>query len=606
MPQLWSNFPSRLRATLATTPKLLRLVWQASPLWFLAVLGITALTSLLPVGWLYINKLIVDWLALLPTETPAPLRQLVILVALRFGLALVRSVLGELQPYVSQVLGDRFSLHASQKLLQQSIRLDLSHYESSQFHEALSRAQQSGSSYPVRALNNFITILGQSINLVGVIGLLIRFNALMVGLLFLSTLPTLGVGVAYSNKGFALMRKKTFSSRLAGYFQGLLIQQNFAKEIRLYNLGAHFLRRWQHISQEQQQEMQGLALKRAIARFQIGIIPSLGFYGAYSWVIVQTVRSQITLGDFTLYSGAFSQAQSLLTSLLENLSTTYEANLYVAQYLEFLQLRPSIVSPAQPSPFPPRLQQGITFNKVCFSYPGAARPTLTQITLTLSAGENVALVGVNGVGKTTLVKLLTRLYDATAGEIHIDGIPIEQFAVTDLRRNIAVLFQDFAHYQLSVRDNISLGSLDANDDFDRIVQAARSAGIHDWIESLPQGYETKLGNLYPKGRNLSGGQWQKIGLARAFMSSAQILILDEPTAALDAIAEFELFNQFRQLTAGRTTLFTSHRFSSVRLADRILVLDNGRIVEAGTHQTLMESAGIYAEMFRLQAEGYQP
>jgi ATP-binding cassette subfamily B protein len=601
----WANLSSQLWTTLATTPRLLRLVWQAAPMWLLATLFLTVLTSLLPVGWLYINKLIVDWLALLPTETPSPVRQLVVLVALRFGMALLRSVLSELHPYVSQVLGDRFSLYASQKLLLQSIRLDLSHYESSQFHEALSRAQQSGSSYPVRALNNFITILGQGLNLVGVIGLLIQFNALMVGLLFLSTLPTLGVGVAYSNKGFALMRKKTFSSRLASYFQGLLIQQNTAKEVRLYNLGTYFLHRWQHISQEQQKEMQGLSLNRAIARFQIGIIPSVGFYAAYSWVIVQTVRSQITLGDFTLYSGAFSQAQSLLTSLLENLSTTYEANLYVAQYLEFLELRPSITSPVHPVPFPPQLRKGIEFNDVCFTYPSSAHPTLTHINLTLHAGENVALVGVNGVGKTTLVKLLTRLYDVTEGEIKIDGVPIQQFAVDDLRHNIAVLFQDFAQYKLSIRENISFGNLEAGKDFDCIIQAARLAGIHDWIESLPNGYDTKLGNLYPKGRNLSGGQWQKIGLARAFMSSAKILILDEPTAALDAIAEFELFNQFRQLTAGRTTLFTSHRFSSVRLADRIIVLDQGCIVEIGSHQELMDTAGVYAEMFRLQAEGYQ-
>lgn len=595
----------RLWVTLSTTPKLLHLVWQATPRWLLFSLGVTIIGALLPVAWLYVNKLIIDYLVTSVRESSISWNMLIILIAGRFGLALLKSGIGELQPYVAQILGDQFSLYTSQKLLEQSIQLDLEHYESAQFQEALSRAQQSGSSYPVRAFNNFTAILGQSINLIGVLGLLIQFNAVMVGLLFLTSLPPLMVGVNFSNKGFAFMRKQTLNNRLASYLQGLLTQQQVAKEVRLFNLGPHLLQQWKQISLDHHQEMQGLMLQRTEARFRIGLLPSLGFYAAYVWVIIQTVRSRITLGDFTMYSGAFSQAQGLLASLIENISTAYEANLYVSQYLEFLALRPKITSPALPIPFPSQLTQGICIENVSFTYPDAPKPTLRDINITIYPGESIALVGVNGVGKTTLVKLLTRLYDTEQGSITIDGIALQSFDVSELRQKIAVLFQDFAHYKFSIADNIGFGDVRAMHNHDRIVEAARAAGIDDWIESLPNGYDTKLGNLFPKGQELSGGQWQKIGLARAFMSQAPILILDEPTAAMDAIAEFELFERFRQLTQGRTTLFTSHRFSSVRLADRIMVLDQGHILELGNHDELIEQDGLYAHMFRLQAEGYQ-
>lgn len=595
----------RLWVTFSTTPKLLHLVWQASPKWLLLSVSITIVGSLLPVAWLYVNKLVIDYLATSIREESIAWNMLAVLVGARLGLAILRSGLSEFQPYVAQILGDQFSLFTNQQLLEQSLRLDLEHYESAKSQEALSRAQQSGSSYPVRAFNNFTAILGQSINLIGVLGLLIQFNAVIVGLLFLTSLPPLRVGVAFSNKGFAFMRKQTLNSRLSSYLQGLLTQQQVAKEVRLYNLGPYLLRQWHRISLNHHHEMQELMFQRTAARFQIGLLPSLGFYAAYVWVIIQTVKSRITLGDFTMYSGAFSQAQGLLSSLVENISTAYEANLYVSQYLEFLALQPKVKNPANPIPFPHKLTQGICFKNVKFTYPEGIRPTLNDINITIHPGEHIALVGINGVGKTTLVKLLTRLYDTDEGTITIDGIALQSFDLFDLRQNIAVLFQDFAHYKLSIAENIGFGDIDALSNRDRIVQAACAAGVDDWIQTLPNGYDTKLGNLFPNGQELSGGQWQKIGLARAFMSQAPILILDEPTAAMDAIAEFELFERFRQLTQGRTTIFTSHQFSSVRLADRIIVLDQGRILELGNHDQLMSQDNLYARMFRLQAEGYQ-
>ncbi|MGF1458211.1 MAG: ABC transporter ATP-binding protein [Leptolyngbyaceae cyanobacterium] len=595
----------RFWVTLSTTPKLLKLVWQAAPRWLLLSLGATVTAALLPVAWLYINKLIIDGLAAsLSIGSPA-WQRLALLVTLRFALAMLKSGLENIRPYISLVISDRFSLFANQQLLQQAIRLDLEHYESSQFHESLSRAMQSGSSYPVRAFNNFTMILGQSINLLGVVGLLAQFNPIMVGLLFLTSLPPLRIGVTYSNKGFSLMRKQTLNNRVAAYFQGLLTQQPMAKEVRLYGLGPYLMQQWYRISQEHHQKMNRLMLRRTTARFVVGLIPSLGFYAGYIWVLIQTVTRQITLGDFTMYAGAFSQSQSLLTNLVENISTAYEANLYVSQYLDFLQLQPKITSPAQPTAFPAVLGEGICFERVSFTYPQASRSTLRDIDLTIYPGESMALVGVNGVGKTTLVKLLTRLYSPSAGRITIDGYPLEAFDLNELRQKIAVLFQDFAHYKLSVAENIGLGDVAAIADRDRIVQAAKAAGADAWIRQLPEGYDTKLGNLFPHGQELSGGQWQKLGLARAFMSRAPILILDEPTAAMDAIAEMELFQRFRELTQERTTIFTSHRFSSVRQADRVMVLDQGRVTELGSHDELMQQDGLYAQMFRLQAEGYQ-
>lgn len=591
--------------TLKTLPRLLGLVWQAAPRWLLLSLAVTTVAALVPVGWLYVNKLIIDALATSLGGAAPPWRYLAGLVGLRLALTLVKSALKEGQPYLGLVVGNRFALYANQRLLAQAVRLDLSAYETDRFPASLSRAQRSGSTYPVRAVQTTTALLGQVLNLAGLVGLLVQFNPLMVGLLLLSSLPPLQVGMAFSKKGFALMYKQTPANRLAGYLQGVLTQKETAKEVRLYHLGPYLLQRWRRLMDTQYRDMQALAGQRARSRFAAGLLPTLGLYGAYGWVLVQTVAGRLSLGDFTLYGGAFAQAQSLLAGLVENLSNTYEANLYVADYLDFLALEPTITSPPQPRPFPVPLTQGIALNRVSFTYPGSARPALTEVSLTLRPGESLALVGPNGTGKTTLVKLISRLYDVSAGAITIDGIPLAAFEVAELRRQVAVMCQDFVRYPLTVAENIGLGDVTAVDDRPRIVQAAQAAGIDEWVRSLPQGYDTPLGNLLPGGRELSGGQWQRLGLARAFMNPAPVLILDEPTAALDPLAEFELFERFRQLTQGRTTVFTSHRFSSVRRADRIAVLEQGQLVELGTHGELMAHEGLYARMFRQQAAGYQ-
>lgn len=591
---------------LGNTHRLFGLVWQAAPKWFLAILVITVLTALMPVMLLYVNKLIIDWITEHAGQRPILWMPVVWLVGARLLLSMGRAALGEMRPFVSQVLSDRLSLTATRKLLQQAVRLDLNHFESPEFYDTLSRATQSGSSYPVRALDYSTSLMGQLINFAGLIVLLVQFNPIILGLLLLTFIPLLRKGVTFSKKKFMLNRKNTFEGRLVSYLQGLLTQQQYAKEIRLFNLGDHVLGRWQQTYGQYKKEVEVMARTQALGRFSVGVIPSLSFYAAYGWIMAQTLQGQISLGDFVMYSGAFAQSQTLLTGSAQNLANTYDANLYVSQFFEFLSLKPQISSPASPQPFPVQIQQGITLQDVGFSYPGTDQPVFEDINFQVLPGESIAVVGVNGAGKTTLVKLLTRLYEVDTGKIMIDGHPISAFDLKELRQNIAVLFQDFSRYKLSIQENIGFGDIEHFEDHDRAQVSAQKAGIADYIESLEERYQTKLGNLFPKARELSGGQWQKIGLSRAFMSRAQILILDEPTSAMDAIAEFDLYQRFRQLTQGKITFFISHRFSSVRLADRILVLDGGRIAELGTHDQLLERDGLYAEMFRLQASGYAP
>jgi ATP-binding cassette, subfamily B, bacterial len=589
---------------MANTPRLLRLVWNAAPVWFLLTLSVTLVGALIPVAQLYINKLIVDLVVASLGQPILPWKSLFSLVGLGLGLNLAQSAVNQGSLYVSQVVNDEFTLYANQVLLEQAVRLDLAHYELPEFYDTLSRAQQSGSAYPVRVLGNLTTVAGQGVTFIGLLTLLLNFNPIILLLLMLASLPAFWVGVQFSGRRFWMLRHQTQSGRLADYFQTVLLNQDFVKEVRLFDLSHHLLRQWRNIRQQFNQESNALAAQQASVRFGAGFISSLSFYAAYAWVVVQTVRGVISLGDMTMYTGAFQQAQTAMQNILSNLASMYEYNLYVSQYFEFLSLKPSVVSPSQPKALPNPIQLGLTLHNVTFTYPGAAAPTLKDLNLTVKPGESIALVGANGAGKTTLLKLLTRFYDIDAGTITIDGIPLPDFDLSDLRRNVGVVFQDFARYNLSVQENIGFGDIREWDNLPRIQQAATDAGATEVIAKLEQGYSTVLGKTFSDSTELSGGQWQKIGLSRAFMTPAQILILDEPTAALDAIAEYDLFQRFRQLTQGKMTFLVSHRFSTVRMADRIVVLEQGRIVEVGSHSELMAKGGLYERMFNLQASSY--
>ncbi len=570
-------------------------------------IGLTLTSSLIPATQIYISKLIVDRVVALVGEGAAialMLQSLLPLVAAGFGFLLLQAVLQQLSGYTTQVMSDRFLLFANTQLLQQATRLDLAHYESPEFHDILERAQQSGSNYPMRVLQLLLNLLGQVTRLIGLLALLLRFNPLVFVLLLLSALPTFWVGVRFSSRRFWMTRRQTPSRRLADYFGKILTEPSYVKEVRLFNLGSYLVDQYHTIRAEFNQESQALAKRQGLAQVTLEIISAVGFYGAYALVLWETIRGLVTIGDLTLYAGTFQQAQTATEGILTTIATLYEFNLYVSQYFEFLDLSPQVTSPRRSKPFPVPIRQGLVLQDVCFTYPGSDAPTLKNINLTVGPQECIALVGLNGSGKTTLLKLLTRLYDIDRGLIAIDDAPLSAFELGDLRRNIGVLFQDFARYALTAKDNIGFGNLPSREDGDQVSRAAIAAGATDVITGLAGGYDTVLGKMFTGGVDLSGGQWQKIGLARAFMSAAQILILDEPTAAVDAIAEHDLFERFRQLTQGKMTFLVSHRFSTVRMADRIVVLENGEIVETGTHEQLMAHPSRYEEMFRLQAESY--
>lgn len=588
----------------ANTPRLLKLVWEATPGTLTLTLLVTLALALIPVGQLYVNKLIVDRVIGELTQPGIEWTPLLWLVGAGLALMLSQGGLTQANNYLSQVLSDRFTLYANRVLLQQAIQLDLAHYELPDFYDTLSRAQQSGSSYPVRVLGTLTSLMGQIVTFAGLLTLLLSFNPLIVFLLLLSALPALWVGIRFSGVRFRLMRRQTQSGRMAEYLQKVLTTQEFVKEVRLFNLGDYLLGEWQEIRDRFNRELAEMAGQQAWLRFGVGLVASMGFYGAYAWVIIGTLGQRITVGDLTMYTGAFQQSQGLIQNILFNIALIYEFNLYVSQYFEFLSLEPQVVNRPHPIPFPSPMRKGLELRNVGFAYPGADAPTLRNINLSVAPGESIALVGLNGAGKTTLLKLLTRFYDIQQGEITIDDIPLHEFDLGDLRRNVGVVFQDFSRYNLSVQDNIGFGDLPQRDNLDRIQQAAQNAGASGVIDALEFGYQTILGKTFAESAELSGGQWQKIGLARAFMTPAQILILDEPTAALDAIAEFDLFQRFQQLTQGKMTFLVSHRFSTVRMADRIVVLEHGTILEMGSHDELMQRGGTYAEMFRLQASSY--
>jgi ATP-binding cassette subfamily B protein len=413
------------------------------------------------------------------------------------------------------------------------------------------------------------------------------------------------VRLRYSQRLYAWRRRRTSAERHAGYYQWLLTGEAHAKEIRLFDLGALFIGRFRDVRRTLRRERLHLATRRSLTELVTQFAGTLTIFGAFAYIAYRTVHGALTLGDLVMYYQAFQRGQGYLRDILGGLANLYEDSLFLANLYEFLDLRSRVAEPSAPRPLPKPMQRGIAFEHVGFAYAGAAQPVLDDITLTIRPGEHIALVGANGAGKTTLVKLLCRLYDPTAGRITLDGIDLREFRTAALRREISVIFQDYARYHLTVRENIWLGNIALTSDDGAILDAAAAAGADTVIGKLPQGYETQLGKWFDAGQELSIGEWQKIALARAFVRDAQILVLDEPTSALDAAAEYEVFQMFRALAAGRTTLLISHRFSTVRMADRIFVLADGKIVEAGSHEELLRRGGEYARMFELQASNYR-
>jgi ATP-binding cassette subfamily B protein len=552
-------------------------------------------------------KIVVDTVAtgIAGADKEPAIKQVVLLIGVTAAVTLVNILCSSIAEIVNTAQTQIVTNYMYGIVHTKAIEVDLEYYENSQYHDTLQRAQQEAYFRPVRILNSLLQVGQNGISLVGIAALLFWFNWALTAVLLLATVPSIFVRLKYTKKMYYWQRQRTATERKANYLAWILTDSGHAKEIRLFNLGSLFSRRFHKLRQQLYWESLQIATRLSIKLFVTQASPILAIYGSYAFIAYQTVQGSFTLGDLVMYYQAFQRGQSALQGLLGSLAGLYEDNLFLSNLYEFLDLKPKVIEPLYPTSLPRPLQTGIVFDRVCFQYPTATRKGLEDITLTIRAGEVVALVGENGAGKTTLIKLLCRLYDPTTGSITLDGIDLRQFETAALRREISVIFQDYAKYHLTVGENIWFGNIDLPPNHEQIVAAARHAGADEVIASLPNGYETILGKWFEQGEELSIGQWQKVALARAFLRDAQIIVLDEPTSALDAKAEEQVFQKFRQLVKGRMAILISHRLSTVKMADCIYVLENGRIVESGTHDELVQHGGTYARLFETQAQHYR-
>ncbi|MBN2574782.1 MAG: ABC transporter ATP-binding protein [Deltaproteobacteria bacterium] len=559
-----------------------------------------------PLASLYLLKLVIDAItaaARLPSPTSG-FPQVAVLLGLLGSVMLASAVCRALAGYVGEAQSQKATDHVSDLLHAKSIEVDLAYYENAKYYDTLHQAQKEASYRPARVVSGLAQAGLGALSLAGMAGLLFSFHWSVAVVLFLASIPGTLVRLKYSNKLFRWYRWRTGDERRAWYLNSLLTTAEHAKELRLFDLGDLLRGRFRDLRAKLRAGRLEIAAGRTVAETLAQTGATLAVFGSYAFIAYRAIQGAITLGDLVMYFQAFQRGMSVLQDFLGSLATLYEDNLFLANLYEFLDLRPQVAEPEKPAPFPRPLRQGIAIDHLTFHYPGGSRPVLDDVSLTLRPGEHVALVGENGSGKTTLVKLLCRLYDPTSGTIAIDGRDLREFATSDLRRAISVVFQDFARYQLTARENIGFGDSRGAPGEARITTAAERSGAHPIIAALPKGYDTFLGKWFEDGEELSIGEWQKVALARAFLREAPIIVLDEPTSALDAKAEFDFYEKFRTVAQGKSAVLISHRFSTVRMADRIYVLDKGRIIESGTHDELLRKQGHYAELFGTQARYY--
>jgi ATP-binding cassette subfamily B protein len=596
-------------------PRLFRLVWATSPAMMAANLAIRLVRALQPVALLYVGKLLIDevvrilaagyaydgvgaWLA------SGALDRLGWLLLAELGLALLADVLGRAVALLDSLLGDLFTNATSVRLMAHAATLDLAQFEDADFYDRLERARRQTTGRMVLMSQ----VLGQAQDLVTVVTFaagLVAYAPWLLVLLAVALVPAFLGEAHFHGQSYSLTYAWTPERRELDYLRHAGASDETAKEVKIFGLNAYLTERYRRLSDRFYAANRALAVRRAAWGGVLAAVGALGYYAAYAVIVYRTVRGDFSLGDLTFLAGSFSRMRTLLSALLTNFSSTAGQALYLDDLFSFFEIRPQITSPENPRPVPQPIREGFRFEGVGFRYPGSEHWAVRDLTFTLRAGEALALVGENGAGKTTLVKLLARLYDPEEGRILLDGHDLREYDLAELRANVGVIFQDFVRYHLTAAENIGVGRVEAMGDRPRIERAAARGLADEVIARLPEGYEQVVGRRFQKGVDLSGGEWQKVALARAYMRDAQLLILDEPTAALDARAEFEVFQRFKALTADKTAVLISHRFSTVRMADRILVLVDGRLEEIGTHAELLASGGRYAELFELQAAGYR-
>lgn len=598
------------RAALGYARRTLRLVDRTSRPLLVLFATLTAAAALLPLAIAYVGKRIIDVVVAARPELVVEwvLVELALVVALAWcqrGLGLVR-----------QLLGARLGTDLNLAILEKAQKLELSFFENTEFYDKLTRARREASSRPVALVADCFQLAQNAVTLFGYSVFLTAFSGWIPPLLFLATLPATVAEMHYSKLTFRLRNWRSPDTRRLLYLEHVLANDEHAKEVKLFDIGGVLLERYRTLADTFYREDKRLAVRRAGISQVLSLLGALAFYGAYAWMGYEAARGQLTVGDLTLYVLSLRQGQQAFQSVLSYIGSIYEHNLYMSNLFDYLAItgeesgRPALAlsdgagqanASREASP-----ATEIRFEDVGFRYPGATAWALRHVNLTIAPGEGLALVGQNGAGKTTFVKLLTRLYEPTEGRILLGGRDLREYDLAELRKRFAVIFQDFNQYQFRVRENVGLGSVEHLEDLTRVARAVERGGANELVQSLPKGLEQPLGHWFEKGSELSGGQWQKLALARAFMrEEADILILDEPTAALDAEAEHAVFEYFRELSRGRTSIIISHRFPTVRMADRIIVIEHGQIIESGPHDALLAQRGRYAQWFELQAEGYR-
>jgi ATP-binding cassette subfamily B protein len=598
------SLKERLTA-LNNLPAFFKLVYETGPAFMLANVLLRFIRSSLPLLILYVGKLIIDQVVLLnKPENSLPHTYVWQLVAIEFGLVILNDVLARGIALLDSLLGDLFSNYTSVKIMKHAATLDLDQFEDAVFYDKLERARQQTVGRTV-LLAQVLSQLQDLITMGFLAAGLMAFNPWLILLLLITILPAF-LGESYFNdQTYALTRSQTPERRELDYLRYLGASDETAKEIKMFDLSAFIIARFKSLSDMFYRDNRRIAVKRASWGTFFALLGSAGYYGAYVFIIARTVSGNITLGELTFLAGSFRQLRTLLETILTRFTAVSQGAVYLRDFFEFFQIKPKIHPPLKPLPFPNPVKQGFTFENVGFRYTHSERWANRHLNFTLYPGEKLALVGENGAGKTTLVKLLSRLYDPTEGRILLDGYDLKEYDLTKLRLNIGIIFQDYLRYQMTFSQNIAAGNIGEKENTELIHAAAKQSLADELAKRLPGGYGQMLGKRFSDGVELSGGEWQKVAIARAYMRDAQLLILDEPTSALDARAEFEVFQRFAELTKERMAVLISHRFSTVRMADRILVLQNGEIAETGSHEELLAKGGRYAELFNLQAAGYK-
>jgi ATP-binding cassette subfamily B protein len=599
---------------LRNVPPFLGLVWRTSPSLTVWTLVVRLLRALLPVMTLYVGKLIIDEVVLVAGggaagglaawRTDGRLHHLAWLLAAEFGLAVASDVLGRVTSLIDGLLAERFSISTSVRLMEHAATLDLQDFEDSESQDKLERARRQASGR-MALMSQLFSQAQDAITILSLAAGLALFTPWLILLLLAALVPAFLGEAHFSAQGYALAYTRTADQRTLDYLRRTGASAETAKEVKIFGLHAFLIDRYRQLAGSYYRATRALAVRRAGWGTLLTTIGTLGYYGAFAYLSWRTVAGDFSIGDLTFGAASFRRLRGLLEGLLAGFSQLAGQALYLDDLFSFFELTPAIRSPENPGPFPTPIRQGFVFEDVGFCYPGSETWAVRHMDFTLRAGEVLALVGENGAGKTTLVKLLTRLYDPNEGRILLDGHDLREYDLDAVRANLGVIFQDFVRYDLTAAENIAVGRMSQRDDRARIEAAAQRSLADEVVRRLPKGYDQVLGRRFRGAVDLSGGEWQKLALARAYMRDAQLLVLDEPTAALDARAEFEVFQRFKELMHGKTGVLISHRFSSVRMADRILVLVDGTVEAAGTHEELLAQHGRYAELFELQAAGYR-